>query len=487
MLLAFGFLSFFAARWSILAFGNVGFDSILFTLMSGLDGMDSTAAKVFLSQVILPVMLLTAASALIFCHNLRCQLCLQLLRSGKEIWISPLRPGAFLVLSAVVCVLLTGIGARRVKLNTWLRNLHNTSDLLEVYYVNPADVEISFPEQKRNLVYIIVESMESTFLSKEEGGAMKRSRMPEMAALAQEYVNFSQTDRIGGWGVYDGTTWTTAGILSQMSGVPMTMPYVQNKKGITEKILPRLTTLWDFLHENGYQQRFMMGSDSRFSDMGPLMQQHGMDSIVDKLMTDGRAVAEKDKNAWGFSDRLLYEFARQDITELARSGQPFAVYINTIDTHSPTGYPCRLCGDEFDEQYENVYACVSRQTADFVQWLQEQPCYKDTAVIICGDHLSMARAYISRNGLKDADRRVYNCFINAAAEPVRMKNREIGPFDMFPTALTAMGCRIEGDRLGLGTNLFSDRDTLAEEMGLSQLQYEIEHLVLPYMRKFMLE
>jgi phosphoglycerol transferase len=45
--------------------------------------------------------------------------------------------------------------------------------------------------------------------------------------------------------------------------------------------------------------------------------------------------------------------------------------------------------------------------------------------------------------------------------------------DLFPSTLAAMGCTIEGERLGLGTNLFSAQDTLAERMGLLALNKEI--------------
>jgi len=46
--------------------------------------------------------------------------------------------------------------------------------------------------------------------------------------------------------------------------------------------------------------------------------------------------------------------------------------------------------------------------------------------------------------------------------------------DLFPTMLSAMGYEIEGDRLGLGTDLFSARETLAEEMGYERLNEEVQ-------------
>ena len=41
--------------------------------------------------------------------------------------------------------------------------------------------------------------------------------------------------------------------------------------------------------------------------------------------------------------------------------------------------------------------------------------------------------------------------------------------DMFPTTLAAMGVDIKGERLGLGTNLFSTKKTLIEEKGLKKV------------------
>ena len=74
----------------------------------------------------------------------------------------------------------------------------------------------------------------------------------------------------------------------------------------------------------------------------------------------------------------------------------------------------------------------------------------------------------------DFTRTVYNCLINAAAVPVREKDRQFGTFDMYPTTLAALGVTIDGDRLALGTNLFSDLDTLTEQYGYEYLSEELQ-------------
>ena len=74
----------------------------------------------------------------------------------------------------------------------------------------------------------------------------------------------------------------------------------------------------------------------------------------------------------------------------------------------------------------------------------------------------------------DYQRTVYNCIINSPVEPIQEKNREFGTFDMMPTTLAALGVTIEGNRLGLGTNLFSDRKTLTEEFGHEEVDLEFQ-------------
>lgn len=156
----------------------------------------------------------------------------------------------------------------------------------------------------------------------------------------------------------------------------------------------------------------------------------------------------------------------------------------TVDTHFPDGYVCDLCEDTYDEQYENVYRCASRQVADFVAWIQQQDFYENTTIIIAGDHLTMDAGYMSRVGADAASGRVYNCFIHAAAEPVQEKNRQMSTFDMYPTTLAAMGCTIEGDRLALGTNLFSGEPTLLERYGEEKFQQEVGSYSAYYEKNF---
>ena len=46
--------------------------------------------------------------------------------------------------------------------------------------------------------------------------------------------------------------------------------------------------------------------------------------------------------------------------------------------------------------------------------------------------------------------------------------------DFYPTILAALGYKIKDDKLGLGTNLFSDQSTLTEELDANLVDKEIK-------------
>jgi phosphoglycerol transferase len=109
----------------------------------------------------------------------------------------------------------------------------------------------------------------------------------------------------------------------------------------------------------------------------------------------------------------------------------------------------------------------------FVEWCKTQEFYEDTVIVVAGDHLSMAPVVKNEFTPDGYDRSVYNAIINSDLEPVNATNRLFTTMDMFPTILASLGFEIEGDRLGLGTNLYSDKKTVMEEVGKKEFMEEI--------------
>ena len=126
------------------------------------------------------------------------------------------------------------------------------------------NTELIFPDHKRNLVVIYLESMETTMLSEINGGAWEKSVAPELENLAINNINFSNTDQLGGAYPVTGATWTVAGLVASTAGIPLKIPIDGNEYTTTDNFLSGAYSLGDVLKNEGYNLKFMFGSNSRF-------------------------------------------------------------------------------------------------------------------------------------------------------------------------------------------------------------------------------
>ena len=473
-LLLFGFLCLFSALWYISVFGDVGFDAILYTLFSDIDGTESGLILNYFKGAAFPTVVFTALTAFILFFRSDNKLSLEV--AGRKFRLYPFPKWLSVTVSAALTVALVFSAAEKVRLDTYLSYIREpSSPFIEERYVDPQAANITFPERKQNLIILYLESMETSFTDSAHHGGNDVNPIPELCELAEENVNFSHTDSLGGFSALTGSTWTVAAIVSMNSGVPLKLPFdISSNSYGKEHFMPGITMLSDILHENGYYQAFMCGSPATYGGRKQLYTEHGVDRIYDNgsAITDG-IIPEGYAVWWGMEDTRLFEYAKQQLPELASSGQPFALSMLTVDTHHVGGYICDFCKEEYPERYENALSCSSRQTYAFIEWVKQQDFYENTTIVICGDHPTMDAGYAERNLPEGYDRKVYNCFINAIPQAVKEKNREFTSFDMFPTILASIGCSFDGDRLGLGTNLFSASQTLIEEMGRDALDVGI--------------
>ena len=127
----------------------------------------------------------------------------------------------------------------------------------------------------------------------------------------------------------------------------------------------------------------------------------------------------------------------------------------TVDTHHPDGYKCEDCEDIYENPYANVLTCSDKRICEFLDWLKEQDFYEDTTIVVTGDHCSMNKSLTAEID-SSYGRKTLSFYINPAAEnKAPDKFRDYSTLDLFPTTIAALGADIEGDKLGLGVNLFS--------------------------------
>ena len=350
------------------------------------------------------------------------------------------------------------------------------SDIYEKYYVEPTADNVIFPEEKRNLIFIYLESMESTYADKGSGGYMLKNYISELTEMAEcGGINFSNTDKLGGASVYvPAITYTMGSTVAQTSGVATDTGL---SRVFGPKEFPDVTTLEDILHENGYNQVYIEGSKGEFSMYDKYVGKYEDSLVIDRTAASELGYTDESEDyiwKWGIEDRKLFEVTKELITDVAQQDKPFFVTMYTMDTHTfECGHRCPECDDGINHDYLASVACSSQLTAEFLDWVKAQPFYENTTIILVGDHLGNKKTTILSID-DDYTRTTYNCFINAPKTPVNAKNRVFSSLDMFPTTLSAMGVTIKGDRLGLGTDLFSSTPTLSEQLGPAEYTHQLE-------------
>lgn len=465
-----------AAKWFRREWDEIDFATVVYQLSTPLKGTNIEIIKDFCRSALIPT--ITGVLAFAFCCYLfesvfpvmYFQFDIKLF--SKKVSLRTGRKFCTIGKNIFLCTLfgILGVGllvkVKELGIDKYILEISQSSTIFEEYYIAPSDTSLRFPEKKRNLIFIYMESMESTYASVEAGGGKPDNYIPELTALAEEHVSISDGGKIGGIRPCTLTGWTIGALLGSTSGVPYKIPGDGNSSERYSEFLPGITTLGDILQDEGYENYFLCGSDAGFAGRDVYFQKHGNYQVHDYYWAAQNGfIPEGYSTAWGFEDTYLFDIAKKDLDRIAASGKNFNYTMLTVDTHTPDGYICELCDDKFENPYANVIACSSRQTDQFVRWIQQQEWYDNTTVIIMGDHTSMVADFWDDIG--DFKRKMYNCFINLpeGTATQNIKYRNVTTIDIFPTTLAALGVEIDGDRLGLGTNAFSDRQTLIEELG----------------------
>lgn len=448
--------------WVFSTWPNLSMDELVYTLQAPLEGTGTGMVLDYFRVCLLPTIVLTAGTSILMkLYQKRRML------SFKKIQLISV------VLAAGILSCDAMFAWKRLDIRTFLNLRGQYSDFIEKEYVHPEETVIKFPEKKRNLIYIFLESMEITYSDKENGGAFLQNCIPELTQLAEDNEDFSGNDpKLNGASAVGGTTWTMGAMFGQTAGLPLNLSIDGNSMNTQKSFFSGITTLGDILEAQGYSQTLLIGSDATFGGRRLYFTEHGHYDIFDYnyaletgLLPEGYGVW------WGYEDKKLFQFAKEKLTDLSKQDRPFNLTMLTVDTHFEDGYVCDLCRDDFgDNQYANVMACSSRQVADFIQWIQKQDFYDNTTIVVVGDHPTMDSDFCS-----DIDsgytRKVYTNYIHAVPKAGNQK-RDYTTFDFFPTTLAALGAKIPGDRLGLGVNLFSDTPTLLETYGIETLSTE---------------
>ena len=469
VLFVLGVAAFTGTIWGKETFGDISTDQMIVNLITPKEGTSDDVMTTLWTGPVLK----TGAATLAFVLFTFSPRVLNYRRGEKEYSIFPAIARRIISIILAVAVLGGGIafGVEKFELVKLYKMYMTDSKFIEDNFADPREIKMQFPEKKRNLIHIYLESMENSYLSVAQGGYLGENLIKPLSDLAEEGVSFSHLERgFGGPVATTGCTWSVASMVNMNTGLPMKVPVDGNSYGTPDNFLPGAVTIGDILEAQGYEQSLMFGATAKFGGLNYFYESHGNFNILDYDAAKEKGWIPQDYYEWwGYEDDKLFEFAKNELTRLYETGKPFNFVMETADTHFPDGYVSENTPTPRDNQYANVIAYSASEVAEFVRWIQAQPFYENTTIVMIGDHNSMDKKFF-----EDFDsgylRTTFNLIINPAPGLMdipeeRTKNRWFYNGDMFPTILASIGVKIEGERLGLGTNLFSGVPTLFEEYG----------------------
>ena len=301
----------------------------------------------------------------------------------------------------------------------------------------------------RNLVLIILESTEDTYLRED----LFPGLVPNLKQFSESSQHFTDIR------MAVNSTISCTGIYCMFLGAyptPLLLFRGMNRSRDTS-LGCELGSLPKILNRAGYRQYACFGHDGSLAGTELFLRSQGYDKVVtgDDLNTKCR------KNCEGWlPDSAVYEHGWKLFQEAAASGRPFNLTLLTLDAHGPDGYysPDEPGYPRQTTPRNNLYDAMYASDAalgKFLRRIESHPAYADTVIVAVSDHL--AHRFTNTTPLLDKNphRRMLFCIRNPI---VRRANTGVpgATFDIGPTTLAAMGVR-HNYIFPLGENLYDPR------------------------------
>ena len=167
-----GFTLAISSKWAYSYFGLSSFEQIVYHIKVPLEGTNTQFIFGWMKKCLLPGFIF----GLIFS------------------WIS-------INIAKLILLLCCIYGLCQIHFFSYVFNQFKKTDFFDKYYV---ESEVISPEKKMNFIHIYLESMETTYATKEDGGNADEDLLPYLTQLTKDSVSFSQNEKIGGARVLTG-------------------------------------------------------------------------------------------------------------------------------------------------------------------------------------------------------------------------------------------------------------------------------------------
>jgi phosphoglycerol transferase len=267
-----------------------------------------------------------------------------------------------------------------------------------------------------------------------------------------------------------GTQWTLAAMISSQCGVPQMLHGFIGKNNLsnTPQPLQHAVCMADILQAAHYQTLSIDSASPAFAGNGNFLSAHNFAHVRGATDIEAELPNSQLPGWWGVSDAALFAYTKKQIGNLASSGQPFYVSLNTMNTHGPEGVLAPSCKQKgFSKSIDSIFDCSVDEVGEFLTWLNAQPFSQNTVVVVMGDHPIMAGHLFANKLVAQAEPEIF--FMIQRPDGVKLPSKNMTHVDIFPTTMAALGFDLPNDRLALGHNIYNS-SSLIETVAPDELR-----------------
>ncbi len=300
----------------------------------------------------------------------------------------------------------------------------------------------SFPsEERKNIVFILVESLSGSFL-KEFGN--KENITPFLDSLAQKSVFFEN--------LYATGTRTVRG----MEAVTLCIPPTPGQSIVKRPENDNLYTINSVFKTKGYESNFFYGGDGYFDNMndyfggnGFNIYDRGRGSVLsDNIKTVRNNIDDSEvtfENAWGICDEDIFDKMLQVADKHYENKQPFFNFVMTTSNHRPYTYPSGKIDIPSGKNRQGAVKYTDFALRELFAKAKTKPWFKNTVFVIIADHCA------SSAGKDEIDVSNYHipAFIVNLPENNNQKiAKQCSQIDLWPTLFSIFNWNYQSDFFG---------------------------------------
>lgn len=292
--------------------------------------------------------------------------------------------------------------------------------------VNPDQIE-----QKPNVIFVMMESMSSSFMQEEFNG---KPITPNLNNLAESSIYFSN--------MFANGTRTVRG----MEAVTLSIPPTPGNSIVKRVDNQNLYTVSTVFKDKGYQNLFFYGGDGYFDNMNAFFGGNGFDiydrgrgSILsDKINTKRYNINDDEvtfENAWGIADDDIYHKVLKVADEKAQTKQPFFTFVMTTSNHKPYTYGNGKIDIPSGTGRAGAVKYADYAIGDFLAQAKKKPWFNNTVFVFIADHCASSAG---KDAIDVKNHHIPAFIYNLKTHTNENVSKEVSQIDIFPTLFSLL-------------------------------------------------